>query len=400
MPLHVRDGGTWRQVNALYVRGGGSWKPVSAAWVRDNGTWVPIFGGAPTAPSGLAAVQGATPEDEIDLSWTNEDTYDHVEVWRDGSKVATISGGATSYTDGSGTGDLDDGTEYCYQVKGCTTADGCSGFSNQDCATTDLPDPSSLTATAGDGEVSLAWTNGSTEYDNVEVERKPSGGSYSMLTTLIGSATSHTDATAVNGTTYFYRMRGTTADANSGYSNEDSATPTAPVDECVRPSADVSTGTFDDSDGGDGDGALWDELGGTSPNDSSFVRSGQCTNPSDGTAQTCTDENFEVRLPTGSDHTNDQTIIVRVRNRMTVLSTGSYDLTVEVYTSGGTLIGSDNSNNRSNTSFRTTSFSLNPSGVSNFQNLRVKLIADLTTGTGLGDSIEIDVSWVELCIES
>jgi hypothetical protein len=43
MPLHIRDGGAWKQVKRLWVRDAGSWKEVKAAWIRDAGSWKQTF---------------------------------------------------------------------------------------------------------------------------------------------------------------------------------------------------------------------------------------------------------------------------------------------------------------------------------------------------------------------
>jgi len=43
MTLHVRDAGSWKEVNELSVRDAGAWKDVQEAWVRDGGTWKQFF---------------------------------------------------------------------------------------------------------------------------------------------------------------------------------------------------------------------------------------------------------------------------------------------------------------------------------------------------------------------
>lgn len=39
MTLHVKDGGTWKEVTNLYVKDGGSWKEVTSGQVKDGGSW-------------------------------------------------------------------------------------------------------------------------------------------------------------------------------------------------------------------------------------------------------------------------------------------------------------------------------------------------------------------------
>jgi hypothetical protein len=93
-----------------------------------------------------------------------------------------------------------------------------------------LTAPYSLTATtASSTRINLTWTNGEW-YKTVAVERKASGGSYSLLTNLTGTAASHGDTTCAHGTKYYYRVRGyTDADGYSAYSNEANATTTLPA---------------------------------------------------------------------------------------------------------------------------------------------------------------------------
>src|SRR5574341_938608 len=87
--------------------------------------------------------------------------------------------------------------------------------------------PSGLAATAGNGQVSLNWSaaTGATGYT---VSRATtSGGSYTPIkTNVVG--TSYTDTGLTNGVTYYYVVTGTNAEGEGAYSNEASATPSAP----------------------------------------------------------------------------------------------------------------------------------------------------------------------------
>jgi hypothetical protein len=51
MPLHVRDGGAWKEVQKLWVRDAGSWKEVSKLHIRDGGAWKETF--VAEAPPGI-----------------------------------------------------------------------------------------------------------------------------------------------------------------------------------------------------------------------------------------------------------------------------------------------------------------------------------------------------------
>lgn len=87
--------------------------------------------------------------------------------------------------------------------------------------------PTGLSATAGDGSVSLDW-NDNTEPDlsGYNVKRSTtSGGSYTQIASSIGSS-SFVDSAASNGTTYYYVVTAVDSASNeSGNSNEASATP-------------------------------------------------------------------------------------------------------------------------------------------------------------------------------
>ena len=87
--------------------------------------------------------------------------------------------------------------------------------------------PSGLVATAGDGFVNLDWAdNGEDDLAGYSVFRSTTSGS-GYVSIISGQATSdYVDDTVTNGTTYYYVVTATDTSSNeSGYSNEDSATP-------------------------------------------------------------------------------------------------------------------------------------------------------------------------------
>jgi hypothetical protein len=90
-------------------------------------------------------------------------------------------------------------------------------------------EPTNLTATAGNGTVSLDWNN-NTEPDlaGYNVYRSTTQGSgYSRLNGSLVSESNYIDSNATNGTPYYYVVTAVdTASDESGYSNESSATPT------------------------------------------------------------------------------------------------------------------------------------------------------------------------------
>ena len=90
--------------------------------------------------------------------------------------------------------------------------------------------PIGLAAVAGDGEVALDWAdNGEGDLEGYDVYRATaSGGPYTKLNEVRVTASQYTDATAANGSTYFYVVRAVdTAGNHSAPSQEASAQPAA-----------------------------------------------------------------------------------------------------------------------------------------------------------------------------
>ncbi len=89
--------------------------------------------------------------------------------------------------------------------------------------------PTGLSATPGDGTVSLDWNdNNEADLDGYNVYRSTtSGGPYgSPLNGALLLSSDYTDNSVINGTTYYYVVTAVDTNSNeSNYSNEDSATP-------------------------------------------------------------------------------------------------------------------------------------------------------------------------------
>jgi cellulose 1,4-beta-cellobiosidase len=182
----------------------------------------------PAAPTGLTATPG---NNQVALSWTASSGATSYNV-----KRATVNGGpyttigsptTTSYTDTTAV----NGTTYYYVVS-AVNASGESANSTQVSATPSAPAPppapTGLTATPGNAQVALSWTasSGATSYN---VKRATvSGGPYTTIAAGV-TATSYTDTTAVNGTTYYYVVSAVNANGESANSSEVSATPSAPA---------------------------------------------------------------------------------------------------------------------------------------------------------------------------
>ncbi len=178
----------------------------------------------PPAPTNLTAAAG---NGQVVLSWSASTGATSYNV-----KRATVNGGpyttvASPTTNGYTNTGLANGTTYFYVVT-AVNASGESGNSNQASATPNLaipPIPLNLTATAGNGQVVLAWSSssGATSYN---VKRATvSGGPYTTVASPTANAYTNTGLT--NGTTYYYVVTAVNTSGESGNSNQAFATPTA-----------------------------------------------------------------------------------------------------------------------------------------------------------------------------
>ncbi|MGA2430043.1 MAG: glycoside hydrolase family 44 protein [Candidatus Acidiferrum sp.] len=188
---------------------------------------------APAAPTGLLATAANA---QVSLTWSASATATSYNVKRGtatGGPYTTISSPtATNFTD---TG-LTNGTTYFYVVSAVNSS-GESANSTQASATPVAPTqapaaPTGLTATAGNAQVSLAWTasSGATSYN---VKRgTTTGGPYTLVTSV--TVPSYLDTGLTNGTTYFYVVSAVNSIGESPNSAQASATPAnTPVDVTV-----------------------------------------------------------------------------------------------------------------------------------------------------------------------
>ncbi len=147
-------------------------------------------------------------------------------------------GTGTTYTDSTAV----NGTNYCYKVS-ALNAVGESALSNESCATPSagatLPSaPLGLAATPSDSQVSLTWSapssDGGSAITAYRIYRSTTSGAETLLASPAGTGTAYTDSTAVNGTTYYYKVLAVNANGAGPLSSEASATPAPPVSVPTR----------------------------------------------------------------------------------------------------------------------------------------------------------------------
>ena len=196
----------------------------SGRYVLNGFQLVQVGAQPPAVPNDLTASAASA---RVDLSWSAASGATGYMV-----KRATAFGGpyavlgttaATAWSDTTAV----NGTTYYYLVSATNSA-GESSNSTAVGATPAVPltvpaAPTNLTATPGSNNVSLAWkaSNGAAGYN---VKRSlTNGGSYATIGT--SSGTSYGDATAVNGTVYYYVVSATNGAGEGANSSQASATP-------------------------------------------------------------------------------------------------------------------------------------------------------------------------------
>jgi hypothetical protein len=126
---------------------------------------------------------------------------------------------------------------YTYVVKARDAAGNNSNASASATATapaTAPGAPTGLTATGGDGHVTLSWTapasNGGAAITNYKIYRATtSGGEGTTPVTTVGNVTTFDDTGLTNGTTYYYKVAAVNSVGTSAQSGEAFATPAVPL---------------------------------------------------------------------------------------------------------------------------------------------------------------------------
>src|SRR5207253_674168 len=108
--------------------------------------------------------------------------------------------------------------------------------------------PTNLAATAASSsQIDLSWTNTSTTQTGVKIERSTDNVTFTQITVAGATAVSYSDTGLSVSTTYFYRVRATSASGDSPYSNTASAT-TAQSVGSARPTLVQNISTYTNRD--------------------------------------------------------------------------------------------------------------------------------------------------------
>ncbi len=193
---------------------------------------VTSHGGLPGAPSNLSATAG---NGQVTLTWTASTTSNvyHWVYLRDATagqswqRLSLPVSGCCTMT----VSPLTDGHTYQFKVT-AANAVGDSAPSNVASARPMPPfpqPPSGLTATAGDGKVTLHWNASPTANVWYWVEMRSNGGAWRRLPLPVTSCCTMTAGSLVNAVTYEFRLRSTNLSGDSGPSNVVSVRPMPPV---------------------------------------------------------------------------------------------------------------------------------------------------------------------------
>jgi len=219
------------------------------------------------SPSDVTSTSTSPGDTQVTVSWTNPGgDFSNVVILRATSTISDVptEGSSPSVNDtigastvryiSSGTSTTDTGltnnTEYFYKIfakdtNGNYSTPGVQVSATPTAAPTVPTVPQNLSATAGDAVVDLSWnapaSDGGSALTLYSIYRATTTAPTELLATTTAATTTYEDTGVSNGTEYFYRIKATNAVGDSGFSNEDSATPTAAVSEPEQESGGGAT---------------------------------------------------------------------------------------------------------------------------------------------------------------
>jgi phosphatidylinositol-3-phosphatase len=188
-------------------------------------TNTPITVGWNTSVPGSTTLSAQAGDAQVSLSWTAAGGATSYKIYRGttpgGESLLNFGISGTTYTDST----VLNGTIYYYKVAGANS-NGDGPLSNEVSATPNsVPAaPSNLTATAGDRQISLQWSNHATAATAVAIERKQGNQQFAQIATVAPAATTYLDTRLRKRATYSYRVRAVNGSLFSQYSNIATAT--------------------------------------------------------------------------------------------------------------------------------------------------------------------------------
>ncbi len=204
-----------------------------------------LYPGAPDAPTGTSATAG---DSQVFLSWVASAGATGYNVKRSATKggpYTTVNTAGplpgTSYDD---TG-LTNGQAYFYVVTALNSLGESVGSAEVSAtpvaAMTKPTAPTGLTATAGDGQVVLAWTT-LPAANTYKVYRGGVAGGEAATPIVTGlTSAGYTDTTVTDGQTYFYQVSGVNSAGEGPRSTEVAATPNQPTINYPAPNGFTGT---------------------------------------------------------------------------------------------------------------------------------------------------------------
>ncbi len=157
----------------------------------------------PDKPTTFAAAPG---DGEVRLSWDDpgNSSISGYELSIDGGEFAAI-GGSDASTTGHTVDNLSNGTAYSFVVR-AVNASGEGASSDTVSATPLIAAPAGLTAEAGDGQVTLGWSD--PVNSNISgYELSIDGGAFAAIGGSGAGTTGHTETGLSNGTSYTFGVR-------------------------------------------------------------------------------------------------------------------------------------------------------------------------------------------------